>query len=287
MEGLGHIAALALLLLILAGPALDAVALTRFEATPHSKVRAGDYLRDRLPRGMPIAVALHPTQWAGQPFIIPVEDVAQHDAAWYRAQGYRYLIANTKDTDQARYEALRAEADVLEVFPGDREGMPGPRMEALDLGDHPEALAIERRAATFGGKLGLLGFQRGAGDLRGAFGPLDGGEDIRPGQALQVNLYWRALDRMDADYAIYLHLLDAGGRKVAQRDTVIRQSDYPTSRWRPGELAVDVADLPLPAEIAPGEYRLELGVYRMDTFERLPPAENPDGGLELMTVVVR
>jgi 4-amino-4-deoxy-L-arabinose transferase-like glycosyltransferase len=281
------VGAAALVGLVLAGPALDALALTRFEALPHSKVRAADYVREKLPHGAPIAVALNPVQWAGQPFVTPLDDVAQHDAAWYRGQGYRYLIANTKDTDQARYQALRAEAQVLEVFAGDREGQPGPRMEALDLGEHPEALAIERRLATFGDRLALLGFQRGAGELRGAFSPLDGAAAAKAGQALQINLYWRALKAMDADYAIYLHLLDAQGNTVAQRDTVIRQADYPTSGWRPGELAVDVADLPLPAGLALGEYRLELGVYRMDTFERLPLRDSPSGGLDLMRVTVR
>jgi 4-amino-4-deoxy-L-arabinose transferase-like glycosyltransferase len=271
---------------VAAGSLLDAVTLTRFEAMPHSKVRAGAYVRDSLPHGAPIAVALHPTQWAGQPLITPLDDVAQHDAGWYRAQGYRYLIANAKDTDAAHYQPLRAAGQVLEVFAGDHEGMPGPRMEALDLGDHPERLAIERRPAEFGSKLALLGFQRSAGDLRTGFSPLDGAE-AAPGQVLQINMYWRALAKIDADYAIYLHLLDKNGQKVAQRDTVIRAADYPTSRWQPGELAVDLADLPLPAGLASGVYRLELGVYRMDTFERLALAANPEGGLELMTVTVR
>lgn len=279
------VAALAGVALI--GPLLDAAALTRFEALPHSKVRAGDYVRDRLPHGAPIAVALNPAQWAGQPFVTPLDDVARQSAEWYRAQGYRYVVANAKDTSPDGYQALRAAARLAEVFPGDREGQPGPRMELLDLGDHPEALAIERRAASFGDTLSLLGFQRGAGELRGDFSPLAGAPDVPRGQALQINLYWRPLARMDADYAIFLHLLDAQGQTVAQRDTVIRAADYPTSRWQPGELAVDVADLPIPAGLAPGEYRLEMGVYRMDTFARLPLAADPGGALSLMVVRVR
>ena len=92
---------------------------------------------------------------------------------------------------------------------------------------------------------------------------------------------------MPVDYAIFLHLVDSQGQTVAQRDTVIRQSDDPTTRWHPGELALDMADLPIPAGLAHGDYQLELGVYRMDTFARLPLAANPGGALSLLDVMVK
>lgn len=278
-------AALALTTLVVAWPLVKSVELTRFEAQTDSKVRAGDYVRERLPHGAPIAVMLHPVQWANQPFITPTRNIGKHDAAWYRAQGYRYLVVNVRETDPATYDALRAAAQMQQVIPGDREGQPGPRIEVFDLGVHPELLAIERRVATFG-RLRLLGFQRGAGELRPAFGPLEGAPAVPQGQALLLNLYWQPLAPLDADYAIFLHLLDAQGRTVAQRDTVIRAGDYPTSRWQPGELALDLADLPIPADLPAGEYQLEMGVYRMDTIERLPLPGVADNTLELATVTI-
>lgn len=281
------LALLGLSLLVGLGPALDALAFTRFEALPHSKVRAGEFVRAALPRGAPIAVALHPAQWAGQAFITPVDDVAQHDAAWYRAQGYRYLIANAKETDQARYRQLRDEARVLAEFPGDQAGQPGPPMAALDLGEHPEALAIEPRPAAFGGRLALLGFQRGAGTLRSAFAPLGSERAARPGQALLINLYWRALEPMEEDYMLFVHVIDAQGQIAAQRDVAIRAADYPTSRWRMGELVLDMADTPLPTTLAPGDYQVEIGVYSSADFARLPLDTHADGALPLMSLRIQ
>src|SRR5262249_26979084 len=97
---------LALGVAVIAGPLLSAIGLTQFEAQLHSKVRAATYVRDQLPHGAPIAVALNPVQWANQPFVTPLEDITAHDAEWYRRQGYRYLVANLKTVDPERYVAL-------------------------------------------------------------------------------------------------------------------------------------------------------------------------------------
>jgi hypothetical protein len=277
--------ALGLTVLVGIGPLLNAIELTRFYALPNSQVRAGDYVRDQLPHGAPIAVDLNPVQWANQPFIT-TSAVSARGPAWYRAQGYRYLVVNVHDADPAGYTALRQAAQQIQVFPGDREGQPGPHLELLDLGTPLDELAITRRDATFGARLRLLGFQRAAGELRAAFRPLDGAASVPRGQALLLNLYWQPLTRIDADYAIFLHLRDAQGHTVAQRDTLIRAADYPTSHWQPGELALDLADLPIPADLPPGTYQLGLGVYRMETQARLALPGAPEDTLDLMTVQV-
>ena len=74
------------------------------------------------------------------------------------------------------------------------------------------------------------------------------------------------------------------GQTVAQRDTVIRAYDYPTSQWHVGELAIDLADLAVPSALPPGQYTLEMGVYRMETGERLPLRDAPANALVLTTV---
>ena len=264
-------------------PLINTIALDRLFAQTHSKVRAGDYVREHLPRGAPIAMALNPVAWPDEPMLTLVEDVAEHDADWYRAQGYRYLVGNVRD-DVQRYTELRAQARVLAAFEGELDGRPSPHMEVLDLGLRIEQLAIVRRETMFGDKLRLLGYQFGAGDLRAAFSPLVGPRSVRPGHALQLNLYWQPLAKIEKDYAIFLHLLDAQGRVVARRDTLIRGYDYPTSRWQPGELAIDLADMYIPPEVPEGMYRLEIGVYDMQTMGRLPIADEPSGARVLMEI---
>lgn len=277
---------LVVLVVVAVWPLAKAIELTRFEARAESKVVAGDFVRDQLPRGAPIAVMLHPFQWANEPFVIPVRYVEEHEPGWYRAQGFRYVVMDVRESSAAGYRRFHAWGQVAMVFPGDRGGQPGPRLEVLDLGFRPDDLAIERSPALFGGWLRFLGFQRGAGDLRPAFRPLDGEVRVTPGKALLLNLYWQPLVRPDADYAVFLHLLGADGETVARRDTLIRGGDYPMSRWRPGELVVDLADLPLPADLPAGRYRLELGVYRMDTMRRLAVPGTQGDALQVLTVDV-
>lgn len=286
------LAASALITLLVAGwPLLKAIELNRFQALPNSKVAAGAFIRDQLPRGMPVAVELNPVQWAGSPSVLPVASLARRDADWYRQRGIRYLAANEHaraKADQAGFELLRAQATVARAFPGNDEGHPGPHIDILDLGERLPALTP--RPAQFGAALEFLGFQRGAGELRATLQPLDGAASLRAGQNLLLNLYWRVRQPLDRDYALFVHLKDASGATVAQRDAIVRQNDYPTSRWQPGELAMDMADLPLPAGLAPGAYQVQIGLYEMDTFARLPlsaPAgATGDGALSLMDVTI-
>ena len=51
-----------------------------------------------------------------------------------------------------------------------------------------------------------------------------------PGQPLGVTLVWQALRPPDADYVVFVHLMDATGKLVAQSDAT-PAGDYPTSRW--------------------------------------------------------
>ncbi|MEM8533546.1 MAG: glycosyltransferase family 39 protein [Chloroflexota bacterium] len=271
--------------LVLVVPLWTSIEQTRLFAQPHSKVRAGDYLRDQLPHGAPAAVSLHPVAWANQPWVTPIENVAQHNADWYRAQGYRYIVGNVR-IDHDQYQQLRSGAEVLATFPGELDGVPSPHMEILDLGLQQDQLAIEQRFVAFGDQLIFLGYQRSAGELRSAFYPLDGTASVQPGQALQLNTYWQAPEEMTIDYAMFLHLTDEAGQIVAQRDLLIRAYDYPTSEWFQDELVVDIADLYIPPELGPGEYQLTMGVYDMTSMARLPIAETTESALPLMTVQV-
>ncbi|MEP7189657.1 MAG: glycosyltransferase family 39 protein, partial [Roseiflexaceae bacterium] len=151
-----------LTVMLLSEPLREALRITYFFAQPLSKVEAGTYIREQLAHGSPIAVTLNPVAWANQPFITPItEDITQHDASWYRAEGYRYLVATVHEADITRYAALKSAAQVIAGFPNPPEAQPGSALEILDLGQHLDELQIERREASFGGRLRLLGFQSG------------------------------------------------------------------------------------------------------------------------------
>ncbi|MBM3187288.1 MAG: hypothetical protein FJZ90_01025 [Chloroflexi bacterium] len=101
------------------------------------------------------------------------------------------------------------------------------------------------------------------------------GFDLAPqtpviGRAMAINLYWECLQPMSQDYTVFVHLVDHAGQLVAQVDEQPIEGDYPTSMWRVGEQIRDVHVLETPAWLAPGAYELRIGLYRLETGERLP-----------------
>lgn len=79
-----------------------------------------------------------------------------------------------------------------------------------------------------------------------------------------ITLYWRALTETDADYTAFVHVLDADGNIIAQRDAQPRGGQYPTSLWMKDEYVADRIHLPLAAGAA-----IEIGWYAAETGRRL------------------
>jgi hypothetical protein len=92
----------------------------------------------------------------------------------------------------------------------------------------------------------------------------------RPGEPLDATLYWHALRSMDQNYKAFVHLTDADmTRQPAQHDGDPGGGFSPTTRWLPGEVVPDIHHLVLPADLAPGHYRLWAGMYEYETVRNL------------------
>jgi uncharacterized membrane protein len=102
------------------------------------------------------------------------------------------------------------------------------------------------------------------------------GYDVKQeGSNLSVILYWQALTAVPLDYTVFVHLVDAAGKTVAQHDGQPSwEVPLPTSTWQPGEMLQDRHLLALPPDLPSGKYRLEMGVYYWQTLARLPVVEN-------------
>ncbi len=111
--------------------------------------------------------------------------------------------------------------------------------------------------ANFDDKIQLLGYDLEAGSWK-----LEAG--------VRLTLYWRALAEMDTSYTVFVHVLDAEGRIVAQRDSVPGSGALPTTGWVAGEVIVDGYEVPLREGTPPGEYTVEVGLYDAATGQRLP-----------------
>jgi hypothetical protein len=88
------------------------------------------------------------------------------------------------------------------------------------------------------------------------------------GADLQITLLWEALQEPHFDYKVFVHLLDAEGEIVRQYDAMPCQWQCPTSQWQVGEMVIDQASIPLVA-LPAGEYHLAVGLYNVETGERL------------------
>jgi uncharacterized membrane protein len=111
--------------------------------------------------------------------------------------------------------------------------------------------------ANFSGQIKLLGYTLEA-------------EKIKPGDSVQLTLYWQALADMETSYTVFIHLIDQDERIMGQQDNPPVSGLYPTTEWKPGEEIVDRYEIATAPEIPLGEYSIEIGLYELDTGERLP-----------------
>lgn len=95
---------------------------------------------------------------------------------------------------------------------------------------------------------------------------------LQPGGLLNVLLQWEALDRIDDDLVVFVHLLDVDGTSPVGWDAQPLHSELPTSTWRIGQKVDDPHGLLLPNDLKPGRYSLEIGMYPEGSTARLPIA---------------
>ncbi len=88
-------------------------------------------------------------------------------------------------------------------------------------------------------------------------------------RALHLTLYWQSAAKTNNDDTVFVHVLDAGGKIVTQKDAPPLDGAYPTSAWDPPEIVKDVYDLTIPAD-ARGPFSIEIGMYVPATLQRLP-----------------
>jgi hypothetical protein len=94
-------------------------------------------------------------------------------------------------------------------------------------------------------------------------------DDARPGGIIPLALYWRALKEMDEGYTVFTHLLGPDGQILAQQDNPPVNGTYPTTLWLPSEVIADPYNIPLPTDLPPGDYPIQVGFYIAETGLRL------------------
>jgi uncharacterized membrane protein len=137
-----------------------------------------------------------------------------------------------------------------------RAGVPGRQFTPPPI-THPLEM-------TLGDRVKLLGY-----DLSPT--------QLKPGQALHLTLYWQALVPIDENYTVFAHLLDEKNLIWGQKDSVPHHGTWPVTVWAQGEIVVDEYDILAQIDTPPGQYTLEIGMYQLETGQRLEVHGGPEG----------
>lgn len=115
-------------------------------------------------------------------------------------------------------------------------------------------------AVRFGGAIDLVGYTLG---------------DARPGEALPIRLVWRAVEPLDRDLTVFVHLVGPDDQPWGQDDREPGHASFRTSAWRVGDIVVD-RHRPLLDPLAAGTVTACIGWYDLADGERLRTADDRD-----------
>ncbi len=145
-------------------------------------------------------------------------------------------------------------------------------LDFLTVGGYTQTLPMGKPVARFADETTLY------------FLNLDG--ETRPGRTAHLKLAWQAGPAgLDADYTVFLHLLDNKGTIVQQWDAPPVGGWYPTSYWNPGEVVFDDHFLSFSPALPPGTYHLIAGLYQANST-RLP-LDNGTDFVEIGTIELK
>jgi uncharacterized membrane protein len=166
------------------------------------------------------------------------------------------LFAIYWSTDQSDPQRLVETRLAERAFKARDEWRGDVRLALYGIAPNPRG-ASQTRDAKFGDAIVLANYQ------------LDSRE-TRAGDVLTLTLNWRVEQSPNARHKVFVHLLDANGRVVAQRDGEPVGDLRPTTTWRAGEIIADNYGIFIEPGTSPGDYRIEIGMYRADSGTRLP-----------------
>lgn len=224
------------------------------------RTAAAKWIETHIPQGTGIAVEPYgPFVRETSYKVIRVGSLIAHDLAWYLEEGIDYAIATSvwekfySNMDKYRAEVNRYE-ELFDSFyleqqfggiriyrtkppplsPADVEGIP-----------HLSNFLYEAKAE-------LIGYALSS-------------EEVRPGETLQVTLYWRALRKLERDYTVSLRLWGRNDQIIGQQDV-----NRPTSRWEPLDVLAETYHVTVAREaLAPSLGRIEVALYDQQAAARL------------------
>jgi len=120
-----------------------------------------------------------------------------------------------------------------------------------------EAIPSYRDPVKFGQAAELLGYQ------------LDS-SSARPGQSVELVTLWLVTDPPPTPLSLMAHLVSADGRPIAVGDSL----GFTADQWQIDDVFVQRNVLQIPANAPAGTFEVRVGLYTLDTIQRLPVFQN-------------
>ncbi len=192
--------------------------------------------------------------------------------------GQRYLQAHAReDTERVLAEALPTAHRLWYINAAEPAGSPPVVREALAMRTYLiEQKEIEGANITLWA-VGTPGTAVAPSAAFGQLATLDGAAysaKASAGGILLVDLIWQPIAPSTQPFTVFVHVEDQRGATVAQHDSQPVAELRPTTGWVAGHSIDDRHGVALPPQLAPGAYKLVVGLYRGDTRLSLPDGSN-------------
>ncbi|MCC6604612.1 MAG: DUF2723 domain-containing protein [Anaerolineae bacterium] len=202
-----------------------------------------------------------PRWWAGEVIVERFDFALPHDLA----SGVYPLRLNVKNLSQNEEIPLNLDLGPLSVA-------------AVD--NPPDT---DHLLANFRQRVGLVNASASAnGDHATAPWSPENQLSAQPGDIINVTLEWAALAKAEESYTVFVHLIDGNNVPYVFLDYTPLGGSAPTHlwipKWLPGQHYTDPYRLPIPQDLPPGTYYIEVGLYEMVSGRRLHIADL-DGNL--------
>jgi hypothetical protein len=188
------------------------------------------------------------------------------------ADGIRhYLLADFAAPDPALFARwMEGTTTVLEREAPDQAGQPAYRVYQVEGGPwvEQELAQITARSAAFTDPAAQqpVALPARFGAVAALLGYELANDRLAPGEEVRLTLYWRADGPIFEPLSSFAHLLDWQSTIVGQYDGF----DVPPWHWEPGAVIAQVYRFPVGQDAQPGSHWLEVGLYNLQTMERVP-----------------
>ncbi len=137
------------------------------------------------------------------------------------------------------------------------QGFQDAALALYDLRATGEDAVVQPKDVRFGGQIQLAGVRERS-------------TAYQPGDAVTLDLIWKALQQPLADYTVFMHLRNADdGAQIAAFDSLPANGAAPTSGWSAGQIITDTRAIAIPQGAPAGKYDIVIGLYQYPSFERL------------------